>query len=65
MLRIVKEPERYELASTPVTLNGQPAQIGGVKLDFAGVRITETGESYEWAWETVARIVANGGNFTS
>ena len=59
------EDQRYDLANTPVTLNGEPAQIAGVKLPFAGVRNLKTGESYQWAWETVARIVANGGDFRS
>lgn len=59
------EKQRYELADTPVTLNGEPAQIAGVKLPFARVRNLETGVSREWAWETVARIVANGGDFRS
>ena len=59
------EKQRYELADTPVTLNGEPAQIAGVKLPFAHVRNLETGLSREWAWETVARIVANGGDFRS
>ena len=59
------EEQRYKLAATPVTLNGEPAQIAGVKLPFAHVRNMETGLSCEWAWETVARIVANGGDFRS
>ena len=59
------EDQRYDLANTPVTLHGEPAQIAGVKLPFAGVRNMKTGESYQWALETVARIVANGGDFRS
>jgi|DEB0MinimDraft_4_1074332.scaffolds.fasta_scaffold190919_1 hypothetical protein len=65
MQRIIKEDERYDLVNTPVTLNGQPAQIAGAKMDFPIVRNIETGEHYEYAWQTVAHVVANGGNFKS
>ena len=57
--------ERRELCQAAVTLNGRRACIGGAIRDFAMVRDAETGLSAEWAWPTVARIVANGGKFRS
>jgi hypothetical protein len=57
--------QRRELCAATVTLDGQPAWIGGASLDFAIVRQIKTGLGAEWAWPTVARIVANGGAFKS
>lgn len=57
--------DRYALCDTPVTLDGKPAKIAGAKRDFATIRTLPDGASYEWAWETVARVVANGGAFKS
>jgi hypothetical protein len=57
--------DRYALIDARVTLNGNPARISGARLDFARVTDTVTGLSCEWAWETVERIVANGGAFKS
>lgn len=48
---------RYELAGTPVTLDGKRAVIAGVKNDFATVATIPQGPRYEWAWETVEHIV--------
>jgi len=60
----MNENQKRELAETPVTLNGLPAQIVGVKLDFAKVRTLDPyGPEIEYAWPTVARIVASGGKF--
>lgn len=56
---------RHELCATPVTLNGNRARISGALLPFARVTDTTTRLSAEWAWETVARVVANGGRFES
>lgn len=53
--------ERVALTQTPVTLDGRPARITGYRNDFA----TDPARSAEWAWLTVARIVARGGNFKS
>lgn len=44
---------------TPVTLNGNPAQVSGYHNDFATVTDMTTGLSCEWAWQTVAHIVKN------
>lgn len=56
--------QRRELCSAAVTLDGEPARITGAALPFAKVS-TATNGGYEWAWPTVARIVANGGAFKS
>ena len=57
--------ERIALVHTPVTLNGQPARICGARNRFASVIDSKTGLGAEWAWETAARIVKNGGNFAT
>lgn len=57
--------DRYALTAAKVTLNGQPAKVTGALNDYAKVTQIESGLSCEWAWETVARIVANGGRFFS
>jgi hypothetical protein len=57
--------QRRALCETRVTLDGQPARISGAQRDFAMVRITASGLGAEWAWPTVARIVAKGGKFKS
>lgn len=59
--------ERIALVETRgVTLDGQPAKIGGYSLPFAQVRLLSgKGGPVEYAWETVARIVAKGGRFQS
>jgi hypothetical protein len=57
--------ERYQLCDTPVTLDGQPARIGGARNEFATVRLAGSGLSAEFAWPTVARIVSRGGDFKS
>lgn len=55
--------QRVALCATRVTLNGAPARITGHARDFARVTDSGTGLSCEWAWETVAAIVAKGGKF--
>jgi hypothetical protein len=57
--------ERYALCGGGVTLNGQPATVTGAQHAFAMVRDVRSGLGCEWAWETVARIRANGGAFKS
>ena len=46
------------------TLNGKRAFISGVRNDFASVWC-DSGESYEWSWSAVERVMSKGGNFTS
>jgi len=48
-----------------VTLDGKRAKISGYRNDFATVTALPDGARYEWAWPTVARIVAAGGAFKS
>lgn len=55
--------ERRALCAAEVTINGKPAAIGGVMLDYPVVTALDGSVSAEWAWETVARIVAAGGSF--
>ncbi len=57
--------ERRRLCEAKVTLDGQPAVIAGVRCKFATVAQVPEGLSYEWSWDTVARIVARGGQFKS
>lgn len=57
--------EREELVAAAVTLNGNRARISGVNNEFATVTDITTRLSAEWAWESAARVVANGGKFES
>jgi hypothetical protein len=63
--RHVPLSERIALCDATVTLNGHPARVLGYRHPFAHVADTATGLSAEWAWETVARIVAKDGAFKS
>lgn len=57
---------RRELVDTDITLDGEPALIGGILNDFAGVRLLRNGLGCEFAWETVEHIVTNrSGEFRS
>jgi hypothetical protein len=64
-IRTVTTNQRRELCAARVTLNGQPATIAGIQCDYARVTDQRSGLSCEWAWPTVARVVANGGRFES
>ena len=59
--------QRRELCQTrTATLDGWPAVISGALNDFATVAtLGGSGHACEFAWPTVARIVANGGAFKS
>jgi hypothetical protein len=48
-----------------VTLDGEPAMVCGYRNDFATVCQLRGPLRLEWAWETVARIISNGGDFRS
>jgi hypothetical protein len=52
-------------AGSDCMLDGKPASICGRLLDFAIIRQYPNGGDYQWAWETVDRIMSNGGNFRS
>jgi hypothetical protein len=56
---------KYELCAAEVTLNGQQARITGARNAFATVVTLPDGPGYEYAWSTVARVVAAGGAFRS
>jgi hypothetical protein len=54
---------RRAAVNTPVTLDGRPACVAGIKCDFAGVKSLDGKLQGEWAWSTVFRVIAAGGNF--
>lgn len=54
---------RRQLVAEAVTLNGERAVIAGARNDFATVAQLGDGLRAEWAWETVERVVAAGGDF--
>jgi hypothetical protein len=56
---------KWDLCEARVTLNGERAKISGARNDYATIRIASSGLGCDWAWETVARIVAAGGDFRS
>ena len=56
---------RRELCKASVTLDGVKAIVCGVCNDYATVKALPNGASYEWSWQAVERIVANGGAFNS
>jgi hypothetical protein len=57
--------DRVALCDVPVTLDGEPAMVCGYRNDFATVCQLRGPLRLEWAWETVARIISNGGDFRS
>jgi hypothetical protein len=58
--------ERVALTGASVTLDERPARITGYRREFATVTDrADPARSAEWAWPTVARIVARGGEFAS
>lgn len=56
---------RLALAEKPVTLNGKPAKVSGIRKPFATVTQLGTGLSAEWSWEAVERVVNRDGKFKS
>lgn len=52
-------PQRIELEKHEITLNGQPARIGGILNDFATIGYMNGGMSAEFAWPTVKHIIEN------
>jgi hypothetical protein len=61
----VSDSEKEKFMSAEVTLNGKRAKISGRKNKFATVSQLPDGESYDWSWDAVARIVKSGGKFKS
>jgi hypothetical protein len=64
-MSMVRKAELCEMSRGVATLDGHPAYVFGYGLEFARVYDTETGASYEWAWETVERVLLKGGAFKS
>jgi hypothetical protein len=62
------DADKTRLVETPVTLNGHPAAITGRGMPWARITtLAPAGKHHiggDWAWPTVARVVASGGNFT-
>jgi len=54
---------RRALCALPCTLDGKPAAISGAARDFATVRDLKTGQGADWAWDTVARVMARDAAF--
>jgi len=57
------QAEKNRLVDTRVLLNNRPARIIGRLLPFPRVRDMRADIEAEFAWETVARVVAAGGRF--
>jgi hypothetical protein len=58
--------DRRELCQTrTATLDGHPAVISGARNTFATVATLTGITRAEYAWPTVARIIARGGDFQS
>lgn len=62
---MIQVASRRILTEMPCTLNGQPARIWGINQPFARVEDKATGLSAEFAWDTVHRVLSNGGRFKS
>jgi hypothetical protein len=56
---------RHHLVLASVTLNGLPAQVTGIRNDYAMVRSLRGECAAEFAWSTVESVVSSGGNFKS
>ena len=63
--QVVSTEQRRELCDAEVILNGHRAKVSGVRMPYASVTDLSTGLSAEWAWPTVALVVARGGAFKS
>ena len=57
--------DKRELCTAEVTLDDRRARITGARNAFAMVVTLPDGPGYEYAWSTVARVVAAGGAFKS
>lgn len=60
---MIQVASRRLLIDMPCTINGRPARICGINDPFARVEDRETGLGCEFAWETVHRVLSNGGRF--
>lgn len=65
MLTTAKFIDRHALVLSQAFMNGNRARISGIRNDFATVTDAKTGQTAEFAWETVVRVVNSGGQFNS
>jgi hypothetical protein len=65
MTTILTLTQKYDLIAAVVTLDGKPAKVSGALQPFATVAQLPSGNAVEFAWSTVARIVAKDGSFRS
>ena len=56
---MITREQRVAALGATVTLNGEPAVIGGILRDFATVSQKATGLSAQWSWEAVMHIITN------
>jgi len=64
-MRLERRRLAHEYAGARCTLNGAPATIGGRQLDFAHVGQIDGPLRVEYAWQTVAHVMAAGGAFNA
>lgn len=65
-MKYITTEQKYNLIEARVTLDGKPAKVSGARKQFATVATLDTdGPAIEFAWPTVARVVAAGGAFKS
>ena len=62
---MTENQKRWNACGEHVTLNGQPAAIKGVLCNHATVATLPDGPAFQFAWETVYRVIENGGQFKS
>lgn len=48
-----------------ITLDGEKAKITGARMDFATVVSYESNKRFEWAWDTIVRVLLKDGAFKS
>jgi hypothetical protein len=54
------------MVAAPITLDGAPAILSGVRNNYATVTALPHGPSFEWSWSTVWTVVRDrGGAFRS
>lgn len=56
---------RRTLCEIEVTLDGRPAIVCGAQHPFATIKTLDGTRSHQWAWETVRRVIRQGGRFES
>ena len=61
--RIFNNVRDYIACGGCLTLNGEPANIHGRKLDFPVIVTVDNGMRAEFSWQTVERVYIAGGDF--